>query len=371
MMELKIEYVPIESIHEYSGNAKKHTKKQVKQIADSIQEFGFNDPIAVDGSGIVIEGHGRLLAARSLGMDKVPVITLDGLTDEQRRAYTLIHNQLTLNTENDLKQLAIELESIKSIDMPAFSLDLPEINLQIGEIKARHEADKERTDFADYNFLNTGYGIFDGAGKYEIPIIKPVYELPEIREWIGFNYVLSDKEPEGKAVHFFLDDYQFERLWNKPKQYIDKLRRYACVCSPDFSPMPHMPFVTQIFNHYRKHWIGRFLQENGVTVIPTIRAASDEKSFEYCFDGEPENSIVMYSAQWTQNKANREISQKEYDEMIKRLNPSKIFVYQNSDKEWLDFRGWNIEKVKMFRQSHWRGEQKWQRLRKHKDDIGR
>ena len=131
MMELKIEYVPIGSIHEYSGNAKKHTKKQVKQIADSIQQFGFNDPIAVDGSGIVIEGHGRLLAARSLGMDKVPVITLDGLTDEQRRAYTLIHNQLTLNTENDLKQLAIELESIKSIDMPAFSLDLPEIRLQL------------------------------------------------------------------------------------------------------------------------------------------------------------------------------------------------------------------------------------------------
>lgn len=170
-MELKIEYVPIDGIREYSGNAKKHTKKQVKQIADSIQQFGFNDPIAVDGSGIVIEGHGRLLAARSLGMDKVPVITLDGLTDEQRRAYTLIHNQLTLNTENDLKQLAIELESIKSIDMPAFSLDLPEIRLQLDELATADDFTIEDINEVDgYDEHNDNREYFEKT--FTFPIAK-------------------------------------------------------------------------------------------------------------------------------------------------------------------------------------------------------
>lgn len=153
--------MPIDSIHEYSGNAKKHTKRQVKQISDSIQEFGFNDPIAVDDSGIIIEGHGRLLAARSLGMDKVPVIKLDGLTDEQRRAYTLIHNQLTLNTENDLKQLAIELENIKSIDMPDFDLDLPEIQFKVDKMQLAEEFSmddiEEPNSFDKHEDRKSGY----------------------------------------------------------------------------------------------------------------------------------------------------------------------------------------------------------------------
>ena len=126
--------MPIDSIQEYTGNAKKHPKRQIEQIARSIQEFGFNDPIAIS-SGIIVEGHGRLIASRSLGMDTVPVILLDGLTDEQRRAYTLVHNQLNISTGYDLKQLAIELESIKSIDMPAFSLDLPKIQLKIDKLE--------------------------------------------------------------------------------------------------------------------------------------------------------------------------------------------------------------------------------------------
>lgn len=353
MGTLKIEYIAISELSEYSGNAKLHPKKQVEQIAESIRQFGFNDPIAIDENGTIIEGHGRVLAARSLGMDKVPVIRLTGLTDEQKRAYTLVHNQLTMNSGFDLKTLEIELQGIQQIDMEKFDFSIDAVQFDIIEQEEKHQRKKEKTDFKDENYLNTGYGIFESEGKYEIPIILPTYEMPEVTEWIGFNYATGEKNPEGKGVHFFLDDYQFERLWNNPMKYIDMLKRFACVCSPDFSPMPEMPFVTQIFNHYRKHWLARLWQEHGITVIPTIRAGSDAKSFEYCFDGEPHESIVMYSAQWTQNKANRAISQQEYDEMCERLNPSKILVYTNSKKEWLDFRGRNTEKVQMFHQSHW------------------
>ena len=356
--KLKIEYLPISELKPYKRNAKIHTVEQIDQIAKSIQEFGFNDPIAIS-NGIIVEGHGRLLAAQKLEYKELPIIRLDSLTDEKRRAYTLIHNQITLNSDFDIDILNSELEDLTSlddfnIDFEDFGFSFDDIDDEIREKQERHEKSIEDTEFIAANYLNLGYAQFEGVGEYDIPEILPVYELPEIKEWIGFNYVLTDNGPEGKAVHFFLDDYQFERLWNSPTKYIDKLKRYVCVCSPDFSPMPDMPWAVQVFNHYRKHWVGRWLQENGVTVIPTIRASADEKSFKYCFDGEPKNSIVMYSAQWTKQKEARESSQKEYDEMLKRLDPKKIFVYQYSNNEHIDFRGKNIEIVKSFRHKNWR-----------------
>ena len=102
-MKLKVEYYPIESIKPYENNAKIHTEEQIEQIVKSITDFGMNDPIAIwSEDNIIIEGHGRLMACKKLGMTEVPIIRLDDLTDEQRRAYTLIHNQTTMNTGFDI-----------------------------------------------------------------------------------------------------------------------------------------------------------------------------------------------------------------------------------------------------------------------------
>ena len=119
MADLKIEYVKLSEIKPYKGNAKTHPKEQVEQIKKSIQELGFNDPIGIWHNEIV-EGHGRYFAAQELGLDTVPVIRLDGLTDEQRRAYTLIHNKLTMNSDFDFDILSAELDDILDIDMSDF-----------------------------------------------------------------------------------------------------------------------------------------------------------------------------------------------------------------------------------------------------------
>ena len=118
---LDIEYIATDSLQPYEGNAKEHPPEQVQQIMTSIQEFGMNDPIAIWGpENMTIEGHGRWLACTLLGMPKVPVIRLDDLTDEQRRAYTLVHNKLTLNSEFNLDKLELELAGITDIDMGDF-----------------------------------------------------------------------------------------------------------------------------------------------------------------------------------------------------------------------------------------------------------
>lgn len=127
-MKLKVEYIPINEITPYENNAKIHTEEQIEQIKKSIEEFGMNDPIGIWGKdNIIIEGHGRLMALQELGWDEVPVIRLDDLTDDQRKAYTLIHNQTTMNTGFDLDILAEELQSI-DLDMSDFGFDEIELD---------------------------------------------------------------------------------------------------------------------------------------------------------------------------------------------------------------------------------------------------
>lgn len=111
--QLQVEYEEVENLIPYANNANIHSEEQVDQIAASIKKFGFNDPIGVwtnsKGNPEIVEGHGRVLAAKKLGLETVPVIHLDTLTDEQRRAYTHVHNQQTRNSEFDFDLLNMEM----------------------------------------------------------------------------------------------------------------------------------------------------------------------------------------------------------------------------------------------------------------------
>jgi len=118
----EIKQTPIEQLHMYARNARTHSGEQVKRIAESIQEFGFLNPILVDSaSKEIIAGHGRLLAARELGLETVPVVFYNHLTDTQRRAYTLADNKLALDAGWDEDLLKLELDELKLED---FDLDV-------------------------------------------------------------------------------------------------------------------------------------------------------------------------------------------------------------------------------------------------------
>ena len=128
---LKIEYRPTDQLIPYVNNARKHSDKQISQIAASIKEFGFCNPILVDGENGVIAGHGRLAAAQKLGMDKVPCVELKDLTDTQRRAYILADNRLAETSEWDPELLKNELSDLKiegvDFDLELTGFELPEL----------------------------------------------------------------------------------------------------------------------------------------------------------------------------------------------------------------------------------------------------
>ena len=122
MDQLHIEYWPVDKVMPYGNNARAHGDEDVDAIMASIREFGFNDPIGI-WRGIIVEGHGRLLAAKRLGLASVPVIILDHLTDEQRRAYALVHNKTAELSGWDFNILDAELADISEIDMSEFGFD--------------------------------------------------------------------------------------------------------------------------------------------------------------------------------------------------------------------------------------------------------
>lgn len=120
-MKLNIEYIPVNNLKPYAKNARKHEEYDVGQIAESIERYGFNDPIGIWGKdNIIVEGHGRLLAAKKLGMTEVPCIRLDDLTDKQRREYAILHNKTAELSSWDFDLLA---EDIGELDFSGFDID--------------------------------------------------------------------------------------------------------------------------------------------------------------------------------------------------------------------------------------------------------
>jgi len=119
---------PIDSLIPYANNARKHDENQIKQIASSIKEFGFNNPVLIDKDNGIIAGHGRVLAAQRLGWTEVPTIALEHLTETQKKAFILADNRIAMNSSWDNEILAIELEALNG------EMDLTDLGFEPGEI---------------------------------------------------------------------------------------------------------------------------------------------------------------------------------------------------------------------------------------------
>ena len=313
--KLSIETIKINDLVQYQNNAKKHPQKQIDKIKKSIEEFGFNDPIAIDENNMIIEGHGRYEALKQLGYKEIECIRLNNLSEEQKKAYILVHNKLNMSTGFDDELLFNELNDILDIDMTDFGFDIDKIDL-FKENERHKTNDAYNLDLIDFENSTNDF--------WQMPVIQNDNFIPN--DIIGFNYAKSSKE-HNVGIHFYLDDYQFERIWNKPEDYIDILNQYECIFSPDFSLYLDMPMPMKIWNIYRSRQIGQYYQSQGIKVIPTISWAEKE-TFEFAFKGIPKGSIVSISTIGVKrNKEALKIWQDGVSAMIEEIEPSTILVY--------------------------------------------
>lgn len=175
---------------------------------------------------------------------------------------------------------------------------------------------------------------FCSDNKYGIPTIPLSNfdddELVDLR-LLAYNQVQGDKgKNSDRIVHFFLYDYNFEKLWSKPNNQVEALSKYKGVLTPDFSMYLEMPYALQIYNTFRNRWCGAYLANEGLRVIPTVNW-SDEKSFDFCFKGIEKGSIVAVSTymfhEHNYHSEQKDIFLKGYNKMLEVLEPSKIICY--------------------------------------------
>ena len=317
----RYENVSIDKLTPYKNNARTHSEKQVEEIANSIDEFGFINPVLIDSNYEIIAGHGRVLGATKLGMVEVPCIFVEDLTEVQKRAYIIADNKLSLNAGWDYDLLKIELGELNDLD---FDITLTGFDMDIlyDFDDGYYGDERERTNKA-YNLDLVNHENLSND-FWQMPIINNDNYIPT--DLIGFNYAKTSKN-KNVGIHFYVDDYQFERLWNAPEKYVDVLMEYECILTPDFSLYMDMPMPMKIWNIYRSRQIGAYYQSKGIKVIPTISWAEAE-TFEFCFLGIPKGSIVSVSTIGVkQDKEALQIWKDGMQEMINQIEPSTILVY--------------------------------------------
>ena len=287
---MEIRLMKTDDLHPYEHNTKLHDDVQIANVANSIKRFGWRQPIVIDKNNVVVIGHCRLLAAKMLGLEQVPVTVADDLTPKQIR------------------------------DMPFTDIEDEEPDEEDDE--GYYGDERERTNKA-YNLdLVSETALTNDF--WQMPIIRNNNHIP--KDLIGFNYAMSSEKKDA-GIHFYIDDYQFERIWNAPEKYIDLLSEYDCILSPDFSLYMDMTMPMKIWNVYRSRQIGAYYQNRGITVIPTISWAEPE-TFEFCFKGIPKGSVVSISTVGVKlDKNATHVWRDGVDEMIRQIEPSAILVY--------------------------------------------
>lgn len=170
--------------------------------------------------------------------------------------------------------------------------------------------------------------LIEGAclvGKYGFPKLKKTTAIP--RNVIPFNLAKTETETTDKWIHFFIDDYQFERIWNFPARYISMLRRFEGVISTDYSMFLNMPLAQRIWNCYRNRAMDYWMQNLGINVVPVVEWA-DYRELEWCLDGIPKNSTVaigLYGC--SKNSRSRYNALKGIEKVCVELDPYSLICY--------------------------------------------
>lgn len=306
--------IPINQIKPYDKNARKHPKKQLDALVKSIKDYGFNGSIMVDKDYTIVCGHGRFQAAKLAGLTDIECTVASHLTDEQIKQYRLVDNKVGDLSKWDTALLTLELSAI-DLDMGAFSFDLDALLVQPDDYKQTKNLD---------NFFKADFDV--DANRWGIPEITPCNVNLTGAEFISFGEKAKIKDPPNMVIHFYIDDYKFSSLWNSPDKWLALFRSCRAVVAPDFSNYTDMPLAQQLWNHYRRQWLGKYWQDNGVNVICSLSWANEQMQ-DWSFTGVPKHTICATS--FVGDGIDKQVGVDELKGVIEHLQPSKLYIKVN------------------------------------------
>lgn len=197
---MKLKKVPIDKLIAYENNARVHSPEHVEQIAKSIETFGFNVPVLIDAENNIIAGHGRVMAAKKLGMKDVPTLLIDHLTDDQKKAFILADNQITLNSTWDDKMLKSELNYLKDIDFDITVVGFEDIEID-KILDSIDNGEKEEPQIKFSEFIGE-------ENNYVVLLFKTEIDWLNAQTFFELETVMSRRrngKPWGKGIGRIID----------------------------------------------------------------------------------------------------------------------------------------------------------------------
>ncbi len=304
-------------------NPRKISKNELEKLKRSIEELGYVEPIIWNkATGYVVGGHQRLKALQMLGVQEAECVIVD-LSEAKEKALNIALNKISGKWDMDkLEDIFADLKLEADFDITLTGFELEHIE-GIQEDIGYYGDEREKT--YDLYLLNE-YDAARVAGYYQFPILKACHVVPD--DLIGFNYVKSWKgNSYSLGVHFFLDDYQFERMWNRLSENVKRLKKFSCVLTPDFSLYLDMPMAMKIWNVYRSRLIGQIMQDAGLNVIPTLQWAEVE-TLNFCFDGIEQGGVVAVSTVGVmKNLESQDTWRAGMDTAMEKIRPECVLCY--------------------------------------------
>jgi hypothetical protein len=305
----------------YERNARRNDKAALA-VAESIKAFGFRGSIVLESreNPIIVCGHTRWKACKLLGLNEIPdrcIEFADDLTPEQIKAFRIVDNKTAEIAKWDMRLLGKEVDDL----LTGGGFDFQGMGFDFGRHTAGREDERLRTD-KTYNLDLVG--LRDCVSDWQMPRIAATGFVPD--RLIGFNYARTAADKEA-AVHFFIDDYQFERVWSEPRANVDVLSAFPAVLTPDFSMYMDMPLPMAAWNSYRSKACGRHWQKCGLVVIPTLSWAGPN-TYGFAFEGiEPGGVVAASTVGVMHSQKAQETWRAGMDEALRRLSPKTVLLY--------------------------------------------
>ena len=345
----KIEKRKLADLKPHPKNPRQFTEKGMKDLENSIKSIGFMQPININQDGTILSGHGRTLKLKEMGEVEVDVYVPDRMLTPKQEEEVLVRANANTAGKWDWDLLANNFELAEIND---WGLEVPDMEIEAEEDLEEEDSKEEEQGIKEDNVLQyNSFALFGRHNAYDIPLLKEnmlfdgdiddlFFDKSQLEDDFQSKTMLCleggrvslkkyDFALKNNIVGFFADDFRFEKVWNNAIELMEfyKENEVKALLTPNFSLWADEPLPFQILSTYKTQWCGRFWQEAGMKVVPTLNFSTKE-SYDFCFLGVPkETPLVFFQVRNPANQKEIDIALQGIEKAHKIINFKKAYFY--------------------------------------------